>query len=189
MGTCQQMGRVQGGIRLPLTPLDAQYHDSGARCVARSGPPRLMARGGTRHTRTSARRRQPKQISVARPQPSFDPAHVPGIQTPVHRAFSITKDPMKRFALSTHATRMSVFVADACLGRRSSGCDTLNDWLAPDRVSYKAAGKARRRSPFPVHVRSHHRQQTSATPHRRRSTPAAGRRRPSARSRRPAIRP
>jgi outer membrane protein assembly factor BamC len=70
-------------------------------------------------------------------QPSFiDP--VPGIDSR-QRALSITKDPMKRSSLFTHAQRLSVLsLAIFTL----AGCDTLNDWLAPDRVNYKGAETA-----------------------------------------------
>jgi len=78
--------------------------------------------------------------SVARHQPSFIDL-VPGIDSR-QRAFSITKDPMKRSALSTHATRLSVLSLGLASVVALSGCDTLNDWLAPDRVNYKAAETA-----------------------------------------------
>ncbi|WP_087657239.1 outer membrane protein assembly factor BamC [Caballeronia terrestris] len=49
---------------------------------------------------------------------------------------------MKRSALSTHATRLSALSLGLATVVALSGCDTLNDWLAPDRVNYKAAETA-----------------------------------------------
>ncbi|SAK71038.1 lipoprotein [Caballeronia temeraria] len=49
---------------------------------------------------------------------------------------------MKRSALLTHAKRLSVLSLGAGAIFALAGCDTLNDWLAPDRVNYKAAETA-----------------------------------------------
>ncbi|MDR5750190.1 MULTISPECIES: outer membrane protein assembly factor BamC [unclassified Caballeronia] len=49
---------------------------------------------------------------------------------------------MKRSALSTHAARLSALSLGLATVVALSGCDTLNDWLAPDRVNYKAAETA-----------------------------------------------
>ena len=49
---------------------------------------------------------------------------------------------MKRSALLTQAERLSVLSLGASALFALAGCDTLNDWLAPDRVNYKAAETA-----------------------------------------------
>ncbi|SAK79319.1 lipoprotein [Caballeronia pedi] len=49
---------------------------------------------------------------------------------------------MKRSALLTHAKRLSMLSLGAGAIFALAGCDTLNDWLAPDRVNYKAAETA-----------------------------------------------
>ena len=49
---------------------------------------------------------------------------------------------MKFSALLTHAKRVSVLSLGAGALFSLAGCDTLNDWLAPDRVNYKAAETA-----------------------------------------------
>jgi outer membrane protein assembly factor BamC len=49
---------------------------------------------------------------------------------------------MKLSALLTHAKRVSVVSLGAGALISLTGCDTLNDWLAPDRVNYKAAETA-----------------------------------------------
>ncbi|CAL8473545.1 outer membrane protein assembly factor BamC [Caballeronia novacaledonica] len=49
---------------------------------------------------------------------------------------------MKLSALLTHAKRVSVVSLGAGALISLAGCDTLNDWLAPDRVNYKAAETA-----------------------------------------------
>ncbi|SAK40238.1 lipoprotein [Caballeronia calidae] len=49
---------------------------------------------------------------------------------------------MKRSALLTQAKRLSVLSLGASALFALAGCDTLNDWLAPDRVNYKAAETA-----------------------------------------------
>jgi outer membrane protein assembly factor BamC len=49
---------------------------------------------------------------------------------------------MKRSALLTQAKRLSVLSLGAAAVFALSGCDTLNDWLAPDRVNYKSAETA-----------------------------------------------
>ncbi|KMQ81049.1 putative transmembrane protein [Candidatus Burkholderia pumila] len=49
---------------------------------------------------------------------------------------------MKRSALFTQAKCLSVLSLGACVVFTLAGCDTLNDWLAPDRVNYKAAETA-----------------------------------------------
>ncbi|WP_250513463.1 outer membrane protein assembly factor BamC [Caballeronia sp. INDeC2] len=49
---------------------------------------------------------------------------------------------MKLSALLTHAKRVSVLSLGAGALFSLAGCDTLNDWLAPDRVNYKAAETA-----------------------------------------------
>ncbi|SPB16838.1 lipoprotein [Caballeronia novacaledonica] len=49
---------------------------------------------------------------------------------------------MKLSALLTHAKRVSVVSLGAGALFSLAGCDTLNDWLAPDRVNYKAAETA-----------------------------------------------
>ncbi|KAK46319.1 lipoprotein [Caballeronia jiangsuensis] len=49
---------------------------------------------------------------------------------------------MKVSALLTHAKRVSVVSLGAGALISLAGCDTLNDWLAPDRVNYKAAETA-----------------------------------------------
>ena len=49
---------------------------------------------------------------------------------------------MKRSALFTQAKRLSVLSLGASAVFALAGCDTLNDWLAPDRVNYKAAETA-----------------------------------------------
>ncbi|SDG97894.1 outer membrane protein assembly factor BamC [Paraburkholderia phenazinium] len=46
---------------------------------------------------------------------------------------------MKRSAISLHATRMAALALALVT---LAGCDTLNDWLAPDRVNYKATAIA-----------------------------------------------
>ncbi|SAK80735.1 NlpB/DapX lipoprotein domain protein [Caballeronia fortuita] len=49
---------------------------------------------------------------------------------------------MKRSALLTRAKRLGVLSLGAGAVFALAGCDTLNDWLAPDRVNYKAAETA-----------------------------------------------
>jgi outer membrane protein assembly factor BamC len=49
---------------------------------------------------------------------------------------------MKRTALFTHACRLSVLSLGIGTLISMAGCDTLNDWLAPDRVNYKGAETA-----------------------------------------------
>ncbi|MGA7811861.1 outer membrane protein assembly factor BamC [Caballeronia sp.] len=49
---------------------------------------------------------------------------------------------MKRSALFTHACRLSVLSLGIGTLISLAGCDTLNDWLAPDRVNYKGAETA-----------------------------------------------
>ncbi len=49
---------------------------------------------------------------------------------------------MKRSALLTQAKRLSVLSLGASAILSLAGCDTLNDWLAPDRVNYKTAETA-----------------------------------------------
>jgi outer membrane protein assembly factor BamC len=49
---------------------------------------------------------------------------------------------MKRSALVTQAKRLGVLSLGASALFALAGCDTLNDWLAPDRVNYKAAETA-----------------------------------------------
>ncbi|MDR5743292.1 outer membrane protein assembly factor BamC [Caballeronia sp. LZ029] len=49
---------------------------------------------------------------------------------------------MKLSALLTHAKRVSVVSLGTGALISLAGCDTLNDWLAPDRVNYKAAETA-----------------------------------------------
>ncbi|WP_244815715.1 outer membrane protein assembly factor BamC [Caballeronia sp. Lep1P3] len=49
---------------------------------------------------------------------------------------------MKHSALLTQAKRLSVLSLGAGVVFALAGCDTLNDWLAPDRVNYKAAETA-----------------------------------------------
>jgi outer membrane protein assembly factor BamC len=49
---------------------------------------------------------------------------------------------MKRSALSTHVKRLSAMSLALGAVVTLAGCDTLNDWLAPDRVNYKAAETA-----------------------------------------------
>ncbi|WP_321794547.1 outer membrane protein assembly factor BamC [Caballeronia sp. J97] len=49
---------------------------------------------------------------------------------------------MKRSAFLTRAKRLSVLSLGASAVFALAGCDTLNDWLAPDRVNYKAAETA-----------------------------------------------
>jgi outer membrane protein assembly factor BamC len=49
---------------------------------------------------------------------------------------------MNRSALFTQAKRLSVLSLGACAIFALAGCDTLNDWLAPDRVNYKGAETA-----------------------------------------------
>jgi outer membrane protein assembly factor BamC len=49
---------------------------------------------------------------------------------------------MKFSALLTHAKRVSVLSLGAGALFSLAGCDTLNDWLAPDRVNYKGAETA-----------------------------------------------
>lgn len=76
--------------------------------------------------------------STGIPLTDVDPAHVPGTQNQAPRS-SITKDLMKRSALSLHATRMAALTLALVT---LAGCDTLNDWFASDRVNYKGAGSA-----------------------------------------------
>jgi outer membrane protein assembly factor BamC len=52
------------------------------------------------------------------------------------------KDLMKRSVLLTQAARLGVVSASLGALVALSGCDTLNDWLAPDRVNYKTAETA-----------------------------------------------
>src|SRR6478735_1648356 len=52
------------------------------------------------------------------------------------------KDLMKSSALLTQAKRLSVLSLGAGVIFSLAGCETLNDWLAPDRVNYKAAETA-----------------------------------------------
>jgi hypothetical protein len=123
----QQLGRVQGGIRLPLTPLDARYHEVVRRRAARSGFAEAEFTG----------------FSTEQPVTGIfltdvDIAHVPGTQNQAPRS-SFTKDLMKRSALSLHATRMAALALALVT---LAGCDTLNDWFASDRVNYKGAGTA-----------------------------------------------
>ena len=68
-------------------------------------------------------------------------AYVPGIDSR-QRAFGITKDFMKRSAFLTHAWRLSALSLGFGVFVSLAGCDTLNDWLAPDTVNYKAAETA-----------------------------------------------
>ncbi|GAB5099594.1 outer membrane protein assembly factor BamC [Caballeronia sp. LP006] len=49
---------------------------------------------------------------------------------------------MNRSALLTQAKRLSVLSLGVSAVFALAGCDTLNDWLAPDRVNYKAAETA-----------------------------------------------
>jgi outer membrane protein assembly factor BamC len=49
---------------------------------------------------------------------------------------------MKRSALLTQAARASVLSLSLGAVLALTGCDTLNDWLAPDRVNYKTAQTA-----------------------------------------------
>jgi outer membrane protein assembly factor BamC len=49
---------------------------------------------------------------------------------------------MKRSAFSTHAWRLSVLSLGFGALFSLAGCDTLNDWLAPDTVNYKGAETA-----------------------------------------------
>jgi outer membrane protein assembly factor BamC len=49
---------------------------------------------------------------------------------------------MKRSVLLTQAARLGVVSASLGALVALSGCDTLNDWLAPDRVNYKTAETA-----------------------------------------------
>lgn len=49
---------------------------------------------------------------------------------------------MKRSALFTRACRLSVLSLGIGTLVSIAGCDTLNDWLAPDRVNYKGAETA-----------------------------------------------
>ncbi|KNH04709.1 putative transmembrane protein [Candidatus Burkholderia brachyanthoides] len=49
---------------------------------------------------------------------------------------------MKRSALLTQAARLSVLSLGVGALVALSGCDALNDWLAPDRVNYKTAATA-----------------------------------------------
>jgi outer membrane protein assembly factor BamC len=49
---------------------------------------------------------------------------------------------MKRSVFLTQAKRLSMLSLGASALFALAGCDTLNDWLAPDRVNYKAAETA-----------------------------------------------
>src|ERR1700709_968645 len=49
---------------------------------------------------------------------------------------------MKRSALFNHARTLSVLSLGIGTLISLAGCDTLNDWLAPDRVNYKGAETA-----------------------------------------------
>src|ERR1700744_2866187 len=110
----------------------------------------LCAKQGSRHdgSRCGARTRC-RDLSSSAKRPSLsssqsstvDHRPVPGIDSR-QRAFGITKDLMKRSAFSTHAWRLSVLSLGFGTLFSLAGCDTLNDWLAPDTVNYKGAETA-----------------------------------------------